>query len=241
MFTNYIKITFIKIWMSLFASKGELKNLRHDTVKIIDNYLPLSVCDEIIKRFELIEKNANYSYRWSDALESDTRLWCFEKEIKELLPHFEVDRWIRASDAYTGRDTQSWCLMANRIISKENNLGSGGGLHRDSPFSHQIKFIWYLNDVNGFNGAFQYLPGTHTDIWWNRKLFPLGEHRFPNVETPNGMKEVHAKAGTLLICDTKCIHRGKPLQNGIRYAITLYTFYDSEGIDKILKQSGLMP
>ncbi|ENX37678.1 hypothetical protein F888_03021 [Acinetobacter courvalinii] len=205
--------------MSLFASKGELKSLHHDTVKILGNYLPLSVCDEIIKRFELIEKNANYSYRWSDALESNTRLWCFEKEIKELLPHFEVDRWIRASDAYTGRDTQSWCLMANRIISKENNLGSGGGLHRDSPFSHQIKFIWYLNDVNGFNGAFQYLPGTHTDIWWSRKLFPLGEHRFPNVETPNGMKEVHAKAGTLLICDKKCIHRGKPLQNGIRYIL----------------------
>src|SRR3546814_14658032 len=39
--------------------------------------------------------------------------------------------------AYVGRSTKSWLLMANRLLPKDGNLGSGGGLHRDSPFSHQ--------------------------------------------------------------------------------------------------------
>jgi predicted 2-oxoglutarate/Fe(II)-dependent dioxygenase YbiX len=31
-----------------------------------------------------------------------------------------------------------------------------------------------------------------------------------------------AKAGTLVLFDTNCIHRGKPIQSGFRYAITNY-------------------
>ena len=44
--------------------------------------------------------------------------------------------------------------MANRIVSYKNNLGSGGGWHRDDVTT-QFKAILYLTNVNKDTGAFE--------------------------------------------------------------------------------------
>lgn len=129
--------------------------------------------------------------------------------------------------------------MANRVVTKPQNLGSGGGLHRDSPFSHQVKCIWYLSDVTPLTGPFRYLPGTHKDLLSQRSDYPIGKMRFERVH--GEMVEVHAPAGSLLICDTKCIHGGKPIQEGVRYALTLYTSLRADGTETVLRKLGLPP
>lgn len=218
---NHIKAMLAFFWMRFFAGKGELKVLLTDTGKVFPSALPLFVCERLVDLIEEIANAPEHPRVWCDKLSSDTRIWGFENDIGDLVQYFELERWIGAVDAYTGRKTRSWCLMANRVIPKNKNLGSGGGLHRDSPFFHQVKCIWYLNDVGTENGPFHYLPQTNVDLIRNKRFYPLGESRFHEVI--DGTREVHASAGGLLVCDTKCIHGGKPIVKGVRYAVTLYT------------------
>lgn len=237
--SDYAKAVASWIWMRVFGGRGEYSVLKNKTAMVIADVLPQQVCRDLVEKIDTIVDDPSHPRVWRDDVASDSRILGFEHEMGELIRFFDVERRIRAVDAYTGRKTRSWFLMANRVVPKENNLGSGGGMHRDSPFSHQVKCIWYLVDVTDENGPFQYVPGTNFNLIKTRDLYPLGQSRFDNVE--NELIEVHAKAGSLLVCDTKCIHGGKPIQNKARYAVTLYTLPKTEGAYNIFKKSGLDP
>ena len=125
-------------------------------------------------------------------------------------------------------------MMANRTIFKNSNLGSGQGWHKDS-YSKQFKSILYLCDVNEKNGPFQILKKSNTDVFMMKLFFKLKKKypstRFSNDEimaildnNKNNIEELDAKAGTLILVDTNFIHRGKPLNQDIRYALTNYFF-----------------
>ena len=49
---------------------------------------------------------------------------------------------------------------ANKVKYNKNNLGSGGGWHRDD-FNFQFKAILYLNDVSMDNGPFQLIENSN--------------------------------------------------------------------------------
>lgn len=236
--TPLIKTYLIKYYTKLFGIKGEIKNIYKSTAQLKRSKLSKDDCKKIIQIMDNIIINNPDDKVWSDQFESDVRIFNFEKYIGDYLEKFEVDRWIEAVNLYLGRNCKSWCLMANRIKPMKGNLGSGGGFHRDSPYSHQVKFIWYLTDVSSDNGPFEYLPMSHRDFA-KQKGRSLGDLRFSKVE--EDVVEVTADSGSLLICDTLCIHRGKPIKSGVRYAITLYTMPTNTGIKKLLSDSGLNP
>lgn len=236
---NYAKALASSAWMHSFASRGEFRELKEKTAVVLPNILPRQACKEMIARIDAMADDIAHPRVWRDNVGSDTRVFGFEQEIPEFMNYFEVQRRIAAVDAYTGRKTKSWFLMANRVLPKEHNLGSGGGLHRDSPFSHQVKCIWYLSNVTTENGPFQYVPDTHFNLMQTRKDYPLGKSRFDNVA--HELVEATAEAGSLLICDTKCIHGGKPIQYGARYAVTLYTSPKEDGAAEIFSKSGIKP
>lgn len=236
---HYLKALLAMAWMGCFGARGEFSALKSQTAMLVPDALPPDVCAELRSRIEVICSLEEHPRMWRDRTESDTRILGFEHEIGDLLEFFQIERWINAIDLYLGLKTRSWFLMANRVIPKEDNLGSGGGPHRDSPFSHQVKCIWYLSDVTAETGPFRYVPGTNSRLIKARDRYPLGEMRFNSVS--DDMVEVHARAGTLLICDTKCIHGGKPIQSGARYAITLYTFVRPDGDRTVFRQLGLDP
>lgn len=236
---GYFKTVLALAWMRFFAGRGELETLKEQTAILLPDALPPHVCLQLRSRIEEICNVQGHPRIWRDPLQSDTRILGFEHEIGDLLPFFQIERWIRAIDRYLGLKTKSWFLMANRVIPKKNNLGSGGGPHRDSPFSHQVKCIWYLSDVTAETGPFCYVPGTNNQLLKFRDRYPLGKMRFSDVR--DNMVEVHANAGTMLICDTKCIHGGKPIQDGVRYAVTLYTFVRHDGDKTVFRQLGLDP
>ena len=45
---------------------------------------------------------------------------------------------------------------------------------------------------------------------------------------PERLKTLTAKAGTVVLVDTSTIHRGLPLKNGTRYALTNYFFENTQ-------------
>ncbi|MEE1877668.1 phytanoyl-CoA dioxygenase family protein [Altererythrobacter litoralis] len=236
---NYVKAVAASAWMHSLGARGDLRKLKEKTAMVLPDVLPSASCQEMIARIDTAADESAHPRVWRDDVVSDTRVLGFEQDIPDLLPQLAVERRIAAADAYTGRKTKAWFLMANRVVPRRNNLGSGGGLHRDSPFSHQVKYIWYLSDVTTENGPFQFIPDTHFNLLKTRAEYPLGQTRFDRVA--HDMVEVTAKAGSLLICDTKCIHRGKPIQAGARYAVTLYTLPTEDGARNLLHGSGIDP
>lgn len=220
---NIVKTLVSDIWTNAIGSRGEFAALRADTAFTLLEDLSEDVCAALISRIDATLEVTAHPRVWRDSSGSDARIWGFEKDIGRLIDEFQIERRITAIEKYLGRTVRSWYLMANRVEPVVGNLGSGGGLHRDSPFSHQVKCIWYLTDVTDQNGPFQYLPGSHTNLFGSRKKYPLGEYRLNHLSKDDHMVEVLSGAGTLLVCDTKCIHGGKPIKSGSRYAVTLYT------------------
>jgi len=224
---NIVKNIAMYAWIKIFGGQGKFKNLLTQTAMLQENALSPDVCKQLIMCIDKILEQKKHLRVWKDNTGSDCRIFGFEHEIGSLISQFKITSKIEEIDKYTGRKTKSWFLMANKVLPKNANLGSGGGLHRDSPFFHQVKCIWYLNDVGEDNGPFRYLHGSNKNLYQTRGEFPLGQTRF--TTTDRKFEEVHAKSGTLLVCDTKCIHGGKPIASGVRYAVTLYTLPDSEG------------
>ena len=138
------------------------------------------------------------------------------------------------------------CLAA-KLVFKENNKGSGGGWHRDSVNMNEFKAILYLSDVKEANGPFTYLLGSHNDqnvvdsirdcgVKYNQ--LRLSENEVSIIENKFKLKKTTftAKAGTLILVDTRGIHIGSPIKEGTRYALTNY--YSPLAIyDKMMEHS----
>lgn len=121
--------------------------------------------------------------------------------------------------------------MANKTKFINNNLGSGGGWHRDNLLK-QYKSILYLVDVDHSNGPFQLIEKSQkfsqvlkdslkmkTDV----RTYRFKEKQINSIKK-NRTVTIEGKAGTLIIVDTSAIHRGSPLKLGTRYALTNYYY-----------------
>ena len=137
-------------------------------------------------------------------------------------------------DTYLG-PLKSGFLLGAHIHSGPNNTGSGGGWHRDSLVHAQIKAIVYLTETTADNGPFQYIRGSHRNyatLWAAGKLdqsyrqdrYDTADYISVFDEDPN-LLEFAGPAGTVILTDTSGIHRGKPLVEGERCALTHYLFH----------------
>jgi hypothetical protein len=198
---------------------------------IIEDFINDKFCDELSLKIDNLINNDIYS--WQDVNKSDTRIFGVEKAIPESII-FNEEINVQIYNKYIGRIKNSF-IMANKVLFKENNLGSGGGWHRDSISRKQLKFILYLNDVTCQNGCFQYLESTQklsTKFKFNLVLNKNCQNtRFTNDEVEFLIEKYNlklinfeAKKGTLIAIDTSGIHRGNPIENGVRYALTNYIF-----------------
>ena len=226
-------------WHAVRGGRGAFRSLRENTALTFPGQIPKHICEVLIARIDDLADEPGRDDVWRDPEEADTRILAFERHMPEFLSYLRIGERVAAIDAYLGLETRSWFLMANRVVPKPGNLGSGAGLHRDSAFSHQVKCIWYLGDVGTGNGPFRYVPGSHRTAFADRGKYPLGERRIPAALDP--MEEVTAEAGTLLVADTKCIHGGKPAESGPRYALTLYTYRSLGKCRSVFRELGVNP
>ena len=129
--------------------------------------------------------------------------------------------------------------LGARISAAKNNKGSGGGWHRDSVNVRQLKAICYLTDVAEKNGPFQYLLGTQNkysviegilkhNFKHNHNRFTDSEIETILTDSKYTVKTCTGKAGNLLLVDTSGVHRGMPLKEGVREALTNYYWVAKE-------------
>lgn len=174
--------------------------------------------------------------RYSDFLkvygEHDHRMYGVEQVCSAFDDFFHHPLLVRVLQAYTGNFYYGGMCMAARMYATPGNRGSGGGWHRDSAFGRQFKAIAYLSEVDAKHGPFQYIAGSHRTGPYLSMLLRghqlLDQTRFddgsydPLFEEDSNLRTFEAPMGTVILADTRGLHRGKPIEQGNRYALTNY-------------------
>jgi hypothetical protein len=215
------------------------ETIRRDGVVALPDFYSPEDCAEM--KIALDSVNEKYPAALHHA--SDRRIWGVEKASPVLARFATEPQALAAASAVLGERATCVFTLGNRINFREGNLGSGEGWHRDS-FFNQFKALVYLTDVTERTGPFEYLLGTHRLA---RKFgdhfrvdMPLDTSRVsvPVVEAliaamPENHRVFTATRGTVLLFDSTGVHRGRPLQEGERIALTNY-YYPARDITERL-------
>lgn len=209
----------VKEWLQQIADHGYC---------VVPNFYSPAQCQQCVMELErLFAEYPAYVQR-----KSDWRMFGVEAG-SPLLAQFarEPRLWAAAQHVLREPSVNAFTLGA-RIDYTPGNKGSGEGWHRDS-FVVQFKAILYLSDVHAGEGPFQLvadsqrLPRLMLDMLQAR--LGLAQNRVQNAQVeallkhrPERLKTMLAPAGTLFLVNTSAIHRGEPLTQGSRYALTNY-------------------
>ena len=216
--------------------KNLLESINNNGYAIMPNYFDENTCDACAQDMDWMFENKKEFVHNTEY--NDFRIFGAE-ELSENIKKFSNDeRLNRLANAYNAVPTSNGFTLAGKIIASGHEYGSGGSWHRDSYF-RQFKSLIYLNDVTEENGPFQLIQASHDrkNISQDSKIGNLESMQCKfNQETvkkildeqPDRLKTITGKAGTVILVDTSTIHRGIPLKNGIRYALTNYFFENSQ-------------
>ncbi|MCY9826430.1 phytanoyl-CoA dioxygenase family protein [Vibrio chagasii] len=216
-------------------SQSYIKEIESQGYALIPSYFSQEKCKHLRTIIDdLIDSSETNVLR--DDLGADSRIY-FCESLNESFKEFYSDPFIREMlYMYTGIKEPVGMLLAARILPVAGNMGSGGGWHRDSPVTQQFKAIVYLNDVSTSNGPFQYIKESHlkkkTILAYFKNIFRPKQYRFSesdinayNKAFSTKITELTGNAGDLIFADTKGLHTGKPIKEGVRYALFCY-FWD---------------
>jgi len=222
-------------------------------IEVIGSLYTRERCEELRRKIDSLMDDETVNV-WHDDEGADHRIY-FADHLDEDFSDFYNNAEIRSYlFRYLGISDPAGMVLAARIRSKNGNKGSGGGWHRDSPVRHQLKAICYLSDVGPLNGPFQLIKGSHRkrDVITSyiRGLFKPGQYRFEDHEvnsyldsSKRNVCDVLGSEGTLVLADTKALHRGKPIDTGVRYALFCY-FWDKNvpvHFDKYRQKTNIAP
>jgi hypothetical protein len=210
-----------------------VSKLKKNGYVIINNFLNKENCKLIIKEINnFYDKYPNKV--WEDKIKSEYRIHGAEK-VSINIKNFFINPLLNmvGTVCFNGK-LSNLMTMANRIVSAANNLGSGGGWHKDDV-EFQYKAILYLIDVNDNNGPFQLIKHSNKFkfiikdcLKYKMKINEtrLSEKKINEIISmePERLKTITGSAGTLILVDTSLIHRGRPLVSGLRYALTNYYY-----------------
>lgn len=212
--------------------RAAIHALETDGFHVIPEFYDAERCRELRAEIErLIDHNPGQLEVDPEA--SDHRLFGANL-VSRSINEFYEDTFIMSTLREYERDPDlGGYTMAARMKFRPSNRGSGGGWHRDVGGRRQSKAIIYLNEVNEDNGPFQFMKGSHRpwQVFADQRRFGWEPHKrsFTELEMehcfaerPGLLKTFTAAAGTLILADTRGIHRGKPMTDGARYALTNY-------------------
>lgn len=214
-----------------------VKQVQEKGYFVLENVFDAEWCLKVQAEIDRLIKEYN-SKIWKDDAESDHRLFGADR-VSDLINNYYNDPFIkRILQTYEGTVIKDGFTLGAKLEAKEGNKGSGGGWHRDHPNIKQSKSIVYLTDVNIANGPFQYIEESHKSINVYKDSLNHGYDQFQNRFTdeevqklidknPDRLKTLTASQGSMIFTDTRGIHRGMPIENGIRYALTNYFWFNS--------------
>lgn len=191
---------------------------------IYHDILKPDLCNLIINKFEELNERNIFSEKKDD----DIRIFGFERVLKKDITElfFNIDN--QASMRFFKKKPIAQTLMVNKTFTsvKKKGLGSGGGWHRDSYIQPQMKTIFYLTKVSEENGPFTYLKPKFKLL---SRYYPIKTRLNENFDKKFNFFSkktsiVSKKPGLGFSIISNYIHRGLPVKNGIRYALTVYSF-----------------
>jgi len=216
-----------------FLTTQRAEEIRLTLEKKLNGITPVQ-WQEIVEKVKLPENKFGVTTEdgtkcWSDARQSDQRCFYAELLSAEIASFAHNKDFSTVASELLEREIGLLGCMANRTRFVEGNLGSGGGWHRDMSYRNGFKALVYLVDVNEKNGCFQYIPKSSKVAHHLLKTPTPDKYQYTDEDVynmtggkPNSIFDVTGKAGTLVLFDTNGVHRGKPIEQGERYALTNY-------------------
>jgi len=209
-----------------------LEQLNAEGICIVEGFWDAQTCANARSEIErIVQQHPDYLHASAKA---DMRIYG-ANNASSLIDAFAQHPGLkRVASVYNREPTRTAFTLAAKMPASSGNQGSGEGWHRDA-FLRQFKAILYLSDVELVNGPFQFIKDSYKsgqvlrDIWKGRlqyMQYRLSEEDVSYIlrGSPGRLNTYTAKAGTLLLVDTSSIHRGMPIQEGTRYALTNYYF-----------------
>jgi len=209
--------------------------LTADGYCVVPDFLPRDAVAGLARAADAVY-DSHRQYVSLESNGSDQRIYGVDRVCPPFQLHEAMAQIDAISRAFYWSSRVAWFQMLGRITASNQNLGSGSGWHRDSPFSHQFKAILYLTDVGADNGPFEFIRGTHRrdSLAAVCEFLKLAgsQYRFKaeQIEQLEQAQIVPQRTtfiggmGTLLLIDSRGLHRGQPLRTGTRLAVTRYYF-----------------
>ena len=226
---------------SKFISSDEEKKIvdaiREKGYCVLEGFFSQEWCDQAKKEIDRLILEYNDQI-WKDEAESDHRIYGADRVSDFIKDYYEDPKLIPLLQTYEGKKVQDGFTLGAKMEAAEGNKGSGGGWHRDHANVKQSKSIVYLTDVSIENGPFQYIESSHTSKNVYKDSFNYKYDQFQSRFTeeeiqrlidkePHRLKTFTAPAGSVILADTRGLHRGKPIKEGVRYAMTNYIWMHS--------------
>ena len=146
------------------------------------------------------------------------------KQIVELVTQ---DIWVNEARSVIGTDplaigVSGWWSKATD--KDQGTLSKAAQLwHRDLDRVRDIKLFFYATDVDAGNGPFEYVRDSHLP---SLRAITLNDGRFDDSwvksRYPQGATSMVGKAGDVFMVDTQGVHRGRPVETGLRCLLQLY-------------------
>lgn len=94
--------------------------------------------------------------------------------------------------------------------------------HRDGNSPRFVKLFFYLSDVGPGGGAFTYVEGSHRDRRETQGRKRWTDEELLDLYPQSRIKELTAKAGSVIVADTTGFHRGGKTTAADRSMLTVY-------------------
>ena len=227
--------------ISKHCQRKALNILNHQGYCVIENYFSEAQCHEISNQF------INYIDACPDYLHKNQDIRGFGLEtVLPLAAEFYNDKTLQCiGESALSQKLYCAFTLGNLLIA--GSMGSSGdGWHRDAYFG-QYKALVYLTDVDLSNGPLEIIPKTHKLIVilllilagkseYNQDRYSDDSInliiRFLGINP----KAITAKAGTLVLFNATCLHRGRPIESSQRIALTNYYFPVSRNLLSVRRQ-----
>lgn len=216
--------------------------LAADGYYVWENFLDAATCDQWRRLFDgALQKFPELVH---PAAPDDLRIHGIENIFQEFGLLADSKLLSSVASCHLGVDARTAFVLGARLNHSESNIGSGGGWHRDSNFP-QVKAMVYLSDVDVKHGPFQLISKSHRLFPFIRDNF-LAKQVYEHVRWKEEdialilnktgtarLKTFTGHQGTMIIFDSSTLHRGAPILQGYRYAVTSY-FYQLSAINRDL-------